>query len=104
MLGGTNTVAWRVVFVLGGVIGLAESVRFLLRRQGLPGSVERVLATAAPLLYLLVVLAAFVPGPQAGLAPLQIEGFVGAAVFLLGLAHVWRAFAEAPVDVASPQP
>ncbi len=102
VLGGTNTVAWRVVFVLGAVVGLTESVRFLVGRQGLPGSVERVLAVLAPLLYLLVGLAAFVPGPEAGLAPLQIEGFVVAGVFLLGLTHVWRALAEAPARVASP--
>ncbi|MCD2196792.1 hypothetical protein LQ327_25810 [Actinomycetospora endophytica] len=101
VLGGTNPLAWRVVFVLGAVIGLVESVPFLIGHQGLPGTVERVLGVLAPLLYLLVALAAFVPGPRAGLAPLQIEGFVIAAVFLLGLTHLWRAFAETPVAVSS---
>jgi hypothetical protein len=102
VLGGTNAVAWRVVFVLGAVVGLVESLRFLLGHQGLPGTTERLLGVLAPVLYLLVGVGAFVPGPQAGLTPLQIEGFVVGAVFLLGLTHVWRAFAERPARVAAP--
>ncbi|MDL5154960.1 hypothetical protein [Actinomycetospora termitidis] len=96
VLAGSNPIAWRVVFVLGGVIGLGESLVFLIRRRGLPGAGERVLAVLAPVLYALVVATAFVPTPVAGLVPLQIEGFVVAAVFLVGLTHVWRAFAERP--------
>jgi hypothetical protein len=85
---------WRVAFVLGGVIGCAESVTFLLVRSGVPGLGVQVLRLLDPLLYALVVVVAFVPGPVGVLAPRQLEGVLTGLLFLTGLCYVWLAFAE----------
>jgi hypothetical protein len=50
---------WRVAFVLGGLAGFVEAVRYL-HGPGSPGTVRR-LAVVDPALYLLVVAAAFLP-------------------------------------------
>ena len=85
---------WRVAFVLGGVIGCAESVAFLAVRSGVPGFGVSALQLLDPLLYALVVLVAFVPAPVGVLTPLQLEGVVTGLLFLTGLCYVWLAFAE----------
>ncbi|HYZ08087.1 MAG: hypothetical protein M3291_12040 [Actinomycetota bacterium] len=85
---------WRVAFVLGGVIGCAESVAFLRFPSGVPGLGVSALRLLDPLLYALVVVVAFVPGPVGVLTPLQMEGVLTGLLFLTGLCYVWLAFAE----------
>jgi hypothetical protein len=85
---------WRAAFVLGGVIGCAESVTFLRVRSGVPGLGVQALRLLDPLLYALVVVVAFVPGPVGALTPLQMEGVLTGLLFLTGLCYVWLAFAE----------
>jgi hypothetical protein len=86
---------WRCTFALGGLIGLVESVRYLRRGRGLPGRVSvRTLSLADPLLYALVMAAAFIPPGTTRLTPLQIEGIVTGLLFVSGLCAVWVAFAE----------
>jgi hypothetical protein len=84
---------WRVTFVLGGLIGLAESVHFLLRGVGRPVAVRR-LALADPVLYLAVVTVAFLPAGALAVTPLQAEGLVTGLVFVTGLVGVWIALSE----------
>ena len=85
---------WRAAFVLGGVIGCAESVTFLSVPSGVPGLGAQTLRLLDPLLYALVVVVAFVPGPVGALTPLQMEGVLTGLLFLTGLCYVWLAFAE----------
>ncbi|GAA2849768.1 hypothetical protein GCM10010472_03510 [Pseudonocardia halophobica] len=90
---GDNGLVWRATFAIGGAIGLVESLRYLLRtgRARVPG---RRLAVLDPLLYALVVAAAFVPAGTLAISPLQIEGIVTGLLFITGLCGVWLAFAE----------
>jgi hypothetical protein len=86
---------WRITFVLGGLIGLVESVRYLQHGGDPSGHIGvRTLALIDPLLYALVAAAAFVPPGITRLTPLQIEGIVTGLVFVSGLCAVWLAFAE----------
>ncbi|MDQ3887113.1 MAG: hypothetical protein M3308_08965 [Actinomycetota bacterium] len=85
---------WRVAFVFGGVIGCAEAVTFLRLPPGVPGLTVQTLRLFAPLLYALIVVVAFVPGPVGVLTPLQMEGVLTGLLFLTGLCYVWFAFAE----------
>lgn len=85
---------WRVAFVLGGLIGFAESVSFLRVPPTVPGLGGRVLPLLDPLLYAFVVVVAIVPGPVGALTPLQLEGLGTGLLFLTGLCYVWLAFAE----------
>ena len=105
LLGATTGggVVWRVAFVLGGVVGFVEAVGYL-RTPGGPGTVRR-LAVVDPVLYLVVVAAAFLPPGALAIAPLQAEGWATGAVFVTGLVGVWVALSErapepelAPVD------
>jgi hypothetical protein len=91
---------WRISFALGGAIGFIESVRYLRRGGGPVGRVTvRTLSLADPLLYALVVAAAFVPPGITRLTPLQIEGIATGLLLVSGLCGVWVAFAErAQVD------
>ncbi|GAA4901639.1 hypothetical protein EV188_109118 [Actinomycetospora succinea] len=94
VLAGEAPVIWRVTFLLGAAIGVVEAVGFLRPTNRPRGRLERGLASCSPVLYLLVGAAALVPRPLAGLAPLQIEGMATALVFLVGMVHIWLAYAE----------
>ena len=73
---------WRITFVLGGLIGLVESVRYLQHGGDPSGHIgTRTLALIDPLLYALVAAAAFIPPGATRLTPLQIEGIVTGLVF-----------------------
>lgn len=91
--GGDSGLVWRATFAIGGVIGVVESLRYLLRtgRARVPG---RRLAVLDPVLYALVIAAAFVPVGALAISPLQIEGIVTGLLFITGLCGVWLAFAE----------
>lgn len=105
LLGSANDggIVWRVTFVLGGLTGCVESVRFLLRRLGRPVVVRR-LALADPVLYLLVVTVAFLPAGTLAVTPLQAEGMATGLVFVTGLVAVWFALSErAPEPVPEPE-
>ena len=93
---------WRVVFVLGGLIGFAESASFLGVPRTVPGPGGRVLPLLDPLLYAFVVVIAFVPGPVGALTPLQLEGLATGLLFLTGLCYVWLAFAERDLATRAP--
>lgn len=84
---------WRTVFVIGGLVGLVESVSYLRDRgaQALPGRTLRLLD---PVWYALMIVAALLPAGLFVLAPLQIEGIATGLLFLSGLCSVWLAFAE----------
>ena len=86
---------WRITFMLGGLIGLVESVRYLQHGGGQVGRITvRKLSVVDPLLYALVVAAAFVPPGATRLTPLQIEGIVTGLLFVSGLCGVWLAVSE----------
>jgi len=86
---------WRISFALGGLIGLVESVRYLRHGGGPPGPVTvRTLSLADPLLYGLVIAAAFVPPGITRLTPLQIEDIATGLLLVSGICGVWVAFAE----------
>jgi hypothetical protein len=87
---------WRVAFLVGGLAGFVEAVRYLLRGTGSPVAVRR-LALADPVLYLLVAVAALLPAGTLALAPLQTEGLATGTVFVTGLVGVWIALSERPV-------
>jgi hypothetical protein len=97
LLSGTTEggLIWRITFILAGMLGLFESVTFL-RAPGRPMSpVGRTLILFDPLFYLAMIAIAFLqPGPTAPLAPLQLEGMATGMLFLLGMVHVWLAYAE----------
>jgi hypothetical protein len=96
MLGSSagNGLVWRVTFVIGGLIGLFESIVYL-TRHGLPmGIGSRVLRVVSPLLWALLVVASFLPARSAALTSLQLEGAAVALIFVCGLCYVWLAFAE----------
>ena len=86
-----KSIVWRVVFVatgLSGVVG-AALVATTLRVGGRSvGTVAMVLALPV---YLLVMLVAAVPevAEPFDLLPLQVEGFLTAAILVLGLHAVW---------------
>jgi hypothetical protein len=86
---------WRTTFILAGMIGLFESVTFL-RAPGRPVSrTGRTLILLDPVLYLAMIAIAFLQlGLTAPLTPLQLEGMVTGTLFLLGMVHAWRAYAE----------
>ena len=83
---------WRIAFVLGGLAGFVEAVRYL-RGPGCPVAVRR-LAVADPVLYLLVVAVALVRPGALALTPLQAEGLATGLVFVTGLVGVWIALSE----------
>lgn len=97
LLSGTTEggLIWRITFILAGMIGLFESVTFL-RAPGRPTSrTGRTLILLDPLLYLAMIAIAFLqPGLTAPLTPLQLEGMATGTLFLLGMVHVWLAYAE----------
>jgi hypothetical protein len=94
---------WRVAFVVGGLAGFVESVRYLLRDIGRPVAVRR-LALADPVLYLLFVTVALLPASTLAVTPLQAEGLATGTVFVTGLLGVWIALSErAPVTDALPE-
>lgn len=95
LLGSANNggLIWRVTFVLGGLVGLAESVGYLLRGSARPATVRR-LALADPVLYLLVVTVAFLPAGTLAITPLQAEGMATGLVFVTALVAVWFALSE----------
>ena len=93
---------WRVAFVLGGLAGFVEAVGYLYGPAG-PGPVRR-LAVLDPVLYLLVVVAAFLPPGTLPVAPLQAEGLATGLVFVTGLLGVWVALSERAPEPATPAP
>lgn len=95
---------WRVSFLVGGLIGVIESVRYLLGGTGPRGRLTvRSLALADPVLYALVVAAALIPAGLLALTPLQVEGIATGLLFVSGLFGVWVAFAErAPAPAPAP--
>ncbi|MEJ8280338.1 hypothetical protein [Pseudonocardia spirodelae] len=94
VLAGGNSVAWRVTFGVLGLIGLVESLAFLRHRLGPAAPAVRLLRLLDPLLYALVVATVFLPGPVAGVTPLQVEGAVTGLLFVVGLCYLWFAFAQ----------
>jgi len=100
--GGDGGLLWRIVFIIGGLVGLVESLSFL-RLPGSPLALAgQFLRAADPVLYTLMVLAALLPGGLLLVTPLQIEGLATGLLFMSGLCYVWFAFAE-PVP-ATPHP
>lgn len=95
---------WRATFVLGGLIGIAESVQFIVAPHGPTRWIERTLRALDPALYAGLVVTAFLPAETVGLAPLQIGGIVTGTLFLTGLLYVWLAFVEAAPDPAPAPP
>jgi hypothetical protein len=89
---------WRTVFTLGGIVGVIESLSFLRSPVPHAGRTERVLYALDPLLYTLLVVAAFLPKGTLRITPLQVEGTVTGLVFLVGLALIWLAFVERAVE------
>ncbi|MHC1558778.1 hypothetical protein ACR9E3_07470 [Actinomycetospora sp. C-140] len=87
VLSGGDAVVWRVFFVLGGLVGLAESVTYL--RVGDAG--EPLLRAVSPWPYAAVIAAALLPGPVLGLVPLQVEGLATGLVFGTGMVALWLA-------------
>lgn len=98
---GDGGLIWRLVFVLGGMVGVVESLSFLLVPGGLLGLAGRFLRTADPVLYMLMVLAAVLPAGLFVVTPLQIEGMVTGTLFMFGLCYAWLAFAEPASTTAS---
>jgi hypothetical protein len=96
---GNGGLVWRVTFVLGGLVGFVESVRFLLRGAARPAAIRR-LALVDPLLYLVVVTVAFLPAGTLAVTPLQAEGMATGLVFVTGLVGVWIALSERALDTA----
>ena len=90
---GNGGLVWRVTFVVGGLVGVAESVSFLARGLGSPVAVRR-LALADPLLYAAMLTVAFLPAGVLAVTPLQAEGMATALVFVTGLVGVWIALSE----------
>lgn len=85
---------WRATFVLGGAIGVAESIGFIRAPYGPTRWIERSLRAVDPMLYAGLIVTAFLPAITLGLAPLQIGGMGTGTLFLAGLIYVWLAFAE----------
>lgn len=98
LLGTANDggMVWRVTFVLGGLVGFAESVRHL--RVGSPVPAVRRLGLLDPVLYLLIVAVAFLPAGTLAITPLQAEGMATGLVFVSGLVTVWFALSERAPD------
>jgi hypothetical protein len=96
LLGGSpgNGIVWRATFVVGGVIGLFESIVYLAGARPALGFGSRLLRLVSPLLWALVVIAAFMPSASASFTALQMEGVAVALIFVSGLCYVWLAFAE----------
>jgi hypothetical protein len=96
LLGGPagSSAVWRVTFVIGGVVGLVDSVSYLFSPGTRLGRASRILRMIDPLLWALVIIAAFVPQKILSLTPLQIEGAVTGLIFISGLYNVWLAFTE----------
>jgi len=91
-----------VTFMLGGLAGAAESMYFLLRGAARPAAIRR-LAVVDPVLYLMMVVVAFLPAGALSVTPLQAEGMTTGLVFVTGLVGVWIALAEQAVaDGAAP--
>jgi len=80
--------------MLGATIGLVEAIGFLRAPHGPTGPVERTLRAIDPLLYLALLLTAFVPAGTFTLTPLQLGGICTGLLFLIGLIYVWLAFVE----------
>lgn len=100
---GNGGLVWRITFVLGGLVGVAESVYFLVRGLGYPAAVRR-LALADPLLYIVIVVVAFLPASALAVTPLQAEGMATGLVFVTGLVGVWIALSERAPAAATEQP
>lgn len=89
-------VIWRIVFIIGGLVGLGESLSFLQVSGNFSAVVMRFLGAVDPVLYALMAMAALVPAGLFVVTPLQIEGIVTGLLFMIGLCYVWVAFAEHP--------
>lgn len=95
LAGGTEGgMVWRIVFVLAGLVGLLESLRFLRAPDGPKALAGRTLRSLDPALYTFMIAAAFVPSEMFSLTPLQIEGMATGTLFMFGLCYVWLAFSE----------
>jgi hypothetical protein len=98
-LSGSSVLVWRVTFALGGLVGLVEALDYLRRRAIPHGRAHYALSVLDPLLYLAVIVTAFLPPGVLGLTPLQAEGIVTGLLFVSGLCSAWIAFAErAPAE------
>ncbi|MFN2497111.1 MAG: hypothetical protein ABR608_14585, partial [Pseudonocardiaceae bacterium] len=83
--GGGGGLLWRIVFIIGGLVGLVESLSFL-QVPGSPFAVAGELLRAAdPVLYTSMVLAALLPAGLLLVTPLQIEGIATGLLFVSGL-------------------
>ena len=89
---------WQIAFVVGGVLGLIETVTQLRRNTPLAqtGS-ARAGQIAALALYLLILAFAIVPGVlrEYGLVPRIVEGVLLTLLMLLGVQFAWMFFTEA---------
>lgn len=81
---------WRVVFVIGGAIGLVESLAYLFGQGGPRTHTGRFLQATDPALYALLAAGAFLPARLLALEPLQVEGMITGLLFVSGLCSVWR--------------
>lgn len=91
---GASALIWRVTFVTGGMIGLFEAVAYLRGARPAFGFGSRLLPMISPVLWALVVVAAFLPRLSTGVSPLQLEGMAVGLILACGLCYVWLAFAE----------
>ena len=71
---GSTGVVWRATFVLGGLVGLFESIVYLTAARPAFGFGSQLLRLLTPVLWALVVIAAFVPSPSPNFTALQAEG------------------------------
>lgn len=91
---GTSGSIWRITFVAVGLVGLVEAVSFL-RTAVLPRPrSSRILCVLDPVLYALMGAVALAPKEAFGVPRLHLAGMAAGLVFLVGLCHVWLAFAE----------
>lgn len=97
---------WRLAFVIGGLVGLVESLSFLLQPgpgfgSAGAGAAGHFLKVTDPALYTALILAALIPVGLFIVSPLHIAGIVVSLLFMSGLCYVWLAFAE-PAAVHRP--
>jgi hypothetical protein len=105
LLGGSGAgLIWRVSFVAGGVIGLFEAIVYLSAWRPVLGFGSRLLRVISPVLWALVVIAAFLPRLSLDISSLQLEGMAVGLIFVCGLCYVWLVFAErmSPADDQQP--
>lgn len=91
---GANGLIWRMTFVVGGVVGLFEAILYLSSARPALGFGSQLLRVISPVLWALVMIAAFLPPIIMDLSSLQLEGVAVGTLFVCGLCYVWLAFSE----------